>query len=251
MKITNWLLYLHTVPSLAEQMSIFFAQNLTFLRGHHPARPSQQKMADALGFKKSTLASWESGRANPSFEDLLRLAEYFEVSTDDLLTTNLAGQLARPWIKENNLRVLVSTVDSQNRENIEYVPVRAMGGYAEGYGDVGFINTLPPFQLPFLSPDKKYRAFPYEGDSMPPLREGCTVLGEFIENWQSLKSGTICLVVTQDEGVVLKKIFNYLDEKSLLVLKSTNERYSPYPVLQQDIREIWRFAGYFDTEFPR
>ena len=70
---------------------------------------------------------------------------------------------------------------------------------------------------------------------MPPLREGCTVMGEFVENWHSIKSGTICLVVTQDEGVVLKKVFNYLEEKGLMVLKSTNERYAPYPVLRDDI----------------
>ncbi len=230
---------------------MFFAQNLTFLRNQHEYRPSQQKLADALGFKKSTLAAWESGRANPSFEDMVKLADYFDVSADTLLRRNLSETAVRPWVREDNLRVLVTTVDTDNRENIEYVPVPAMGGYANGYGDVAFIGELPAFQMPFLSQDKKYRAFPYEGDSMPPLREGCTVMGEYVENWHTIKSGTLGLVVTQDEGVVLKKIFNYLDEKGILILKSTNERYAPYPVMLSDIREIWNFAGYFDTEFPR
>jgi transcriptional regulator with XRE-family HTH domain len=232
-------------------MSIHFARNLAFLRSQNAERLSQQKLADTLGLKKSTLAAWESGRSNPSFEDMLRLADYFKVSADDLLTSDLTARHARPWARDENLRVLVSTVDSGNRENIEYVPIRAMGGYAEGFGDMDFISELPAFQLPFLSQDKKYRAFPYEGDSMPPLREGCTVIGEFVENWHTIRNGTLCLVVTQDEGVVLKKVFNYLEEKGLMVLKSTNERYAPYPVLQTDIREVWRFAGYFDTEFPR
>jgi SOS-response transcriptional repressor LexA len=65
-----------------------------------------------------------------------------------------------------------------------------------------------------------------------------------------VKNGTICLVVTKDEGVVLKKVFNYLEEKQVLVLKSLNERYAPYPVRQDDIQELWRFAGYFEKEFP-
>ncbi|GHB64606.1 XRE family transcriptional regulator [Persicitalea jodogahamensis] len=228
-----------------------FNQNLGYLRTQYESRLSQQKLADALGFKKSTLAAWESGRANPSFEDMLKIADYFKISTDDLLTLDLSAAQEKPWIKEDNLRVLVTSVNSHNQENIEYVPVRAMGGYARGYGDVDYIGELPAFQLPFLSQEKKYRAFPYEGDSMPPLREGCTVMGEFVENWHEIKSGTICLVVTQNEGVVLKKIFNYLEEKGILVLKSTNERYSPYPVMLSDIQEIWAFAGYFDTEFPR
>ncbi len=228
-----------------------FNQNLAYLRSQHKFKLSQQKLADALGFKKSTLAAWESGRANPSFEDMLKIAKYFNISADDLLTLNLSDSQEKPWLREDNLRVLVTSVNSQNQENIEYVPVKAMGGYALGYGDVDYIGELPAFQVPFLSQEKKYRAFPYEGDSMPPLREGCTVMGEFVEKWHEIKSGMICLVVTQNEGVVLKKIFNYLEEKGILVLKSTNERYSPYPVMLSDIQEIWAFAGYFDTEFPR
>ncbi|HEV7348596.1 LexA family transcriptional regulator [Telluribacter sp.] len=229
---------------------MYFAQNLIFLRSQHQERPSQQKLADTLGFKKSTLAAWESGRAKPSFEDLLRLAEYFQVSTDDLLKQNLAERRAKPWLKEDNLRVLVTTVGHDERENIEYVPVKAIGGYPEGYGDVEYVAKLPVISLPFLSNDRKYRAFPYEGDSMPPMREGAVVFGEYIEYWEKIKSGTICLVVTKDEGVVLKKIFNYLEEKGVLVLKSLNERYAPYPVRREDILEMWLFAGFFDREFP-
>ncbi|GAB3171741.1 XRE family transcriptional regulator [Telluribacter humicola] len=229
---------------------MYFAQNIIFLRSQHPERPSQQKLADVLGYKKSTLAAWESGRAKPSFEDLLRLAEYFGVSTDDLLKKNLIEKQVRPWMKEENLRVLVTTVAQDNRENIEFVPVKAIGGYPEGYGDVDYVAQLPIFNLPFLSNDRKYRAFPYEGDSMPPMREGAIVFGEYVEYWEKVKSGTLCLVVTKDEGVVLKKVFNYLEEKGVLVLKSLNERYAPYPVRKEDILEVWQFAGYFDREFP-
>ena len=85
---------------------------------------------------------------------------------------------------------------------------------------------------------------------MPPLREGSVVFGEYIDQWDGVKHGTICLVVTKDEGVVLKKVFNYLEDKNVLVLKSTNERYAPYPVMGQDIQELWKFVGYFEAEFP-
>jgi transcriptional regulator with XRE-family HTH domain len=230
---------------------MYFAQNITYLRSQHPDRPSQQKLGDTLGVKKSTLAAWESGRAKPSFEDLLRLAGYFGVSADELLREDLAVKRSRPWLKEDNLRVLVTTVSKdEEQENIEFVPVKAIGGYTEGYGDVDYISALPNFNLPFLMTDRKYRAFPFQGDSMPPLREGAIVFGEYVEYWERIKSGTICLVVTKDEGVVLKKVFNYLDEKGVLVLKSLNERYAPYPVRREDILEVWLFAGFFDREFP-
>lgn len=227
----------------------FFAQNLIFLRNTLENKVSQQRLADELGLKKSTLAAYESGRAEPRYEELVRLSRFFGVTVDELLSKDLT-QAARQLRDQSSLRVLVTTVDSQNHENIEFVPVRALGGYAEGYGDVDFISDLPIFQVPFLPTDRKYRAFPYEGDSMPPLRDGAVVFGEYIDQWSAVKNGTICLVVTKDEGVVLKKVFNYLEEKQVLVLKSLNERYAPYPVRRDDIQELWRFAGYFEKEFP-
>lgn len=226
-----------------------FARNLVFLRTKMEGRVSQQRLADELGMKKSTLAAYELGRAQPSFDDLIRLATFFNIAIDGFLRKDLRND-SRSLAVNSELRVLVTTVDPQNRENIEFVPVRALGGYAEGYGDIDYINRLPAFQVPFLSHDRKYRAFPYEGDSMPPLREGSVVFGEYIDQWDGVKNGTICLVVTKDEGVVLKKVFNYLEDKGVLVLKSLNERYAPYPVRREEIQELWRFAGFFDSEFP-
>ncbi|MFN8349130.1 MAG: LexA family transcriptional regulator [Spirosomataceae bacterium] len=227
----------------------FFAQNLIFLRNTLENKVSQQRLADELGWKKSTLAAYESGRAEPRYDELVRLSRFFGITVDTLLSKDLT-RAARSSREVSPLRVLVTTVDARNQENIEFVPVRALGGYAEGYGDVDFISELPTFQIPFLPTDRKYRAFPYEGDSMPPLRDGAVVFGEYIDQWSAVKNGTICLVVTKDEGVVLKKVFNYLEEKQVLVLKSLNERYAPYPVRQEEIQELWRFAGYFEKEFP-
>lgn len=227
----------------------YFAQNLAFLRNQLSDKTSQQRLADLLGIKKSTLAAYEAARSEPSFADLVRFAAYFKVTIDSLLTTDLrAGQTKTE--RQSTERVIVTTVNFEGRENIEFVPIRALGGYAEGYGDVDFVQKLPVFQMPFLSRERKYRAFPYEGDSMPPLRGGAVVFGEYVENWQRIKNGVLCIVVTKDEGVVLKKIFNYLEDKGVLVLKSLNERYAPYPVRGEDILEIWQFVGYFDERFP-
>ncbi|MFT4031555.1 MAG: helix-turn-helix domain-containing protein [Siphonobacter sp.] len=227
----------------------YFARNLVYLRNRLDGRISQQKLADELGLKKSTWAAYESGRAEPRYGDLVKMADFFGVNVDELLRSDLSKEPSKK-IKTPELRVLATTVDSQNRDNVEFVPVKAMGGYAEGYGDIDFIGQLPAFNLPFLAKDRKYRAFPYEGDSMPPLKDGAIVFGEYIENWENVKNGTICLVVTIDEGVVLKKVFNYLVEKKVLVLKSLNERFAPYPVRQEDIKELWKFAGYFEADFP-
>jgi transcriptional regulator with XRE-family HTH domain len=232
-------------------MDTYFSQNLRFLRKSQSEKTSQEKFAEEIEIKKPTLGSYESGRAEPKYADLIKLAAYYNVNIGDLLTKDLSKQpLGQKTNTDNNLRVLATTVNSQNEDNIEYVPIKAVAGYVEGYGDVDFIEKLPVFNVPFLQKDKKYRLFPIEGDSMLPLKEGSLVFAEYVEDWTNVKNGTVCIIVTKDEGIVLKKVFNYLTEKNLLVLKSTNERFAPYPVMGKDINELWKFVGYFNNEFP-
>lgn len=230
-------------------MDTFFSQNLRFLRKRLTEKTSQEKLAELLGIKKPTLGSYESGRAEPKYADLIKIAQFFQVELDELLKENLEEK--KFFGSTNKLRILATTVDKNNEENIEFVPVRALAGYTSSYDNIDFIQELPSFQVPFLERDKKYRVFPIKGDSMLPLESGSLVFGEYIQDWNHIKDGTICIVVTKDEGVVLKKVINHLAEKNVLILNSTNKLYDPYPILGSEIQEIWRFAGYFHHEFPQ
>lgn len=231
-------------------MDTFFSQNLQYLRKSLEGKVSQEKMADELDIKKSTLSSYESGRAEPRYSDLLRLATYFKVSIDDLLTKDLAKPFVVSPISQDRLRVLATTVNKENEDNIELVSVKAVAGYTRGFADLDYVSLLPTFQVPFLSKQKKYRVFAVQGDSMLPLKDGSLVFAEYVENWEQVKNGTICVVVTKDEGVVLKEVHNYLAAKNVLILRSTNELYAPYPIFGEEILELWRFAGYYATSFP-
>ncbi|MNR31246.1 hypothetical protein D3C85_1487450 [compost metagenome] len=75
-----------------------------------------------------------------------------------------------------NLRVLAITVDRDNKENTEHVPVKAQGGYRAGHNDPEFIVTLPKFNFPNLPKGGSYRMFPTSGDSMLPIPEGSDVI---------------------------------------------------------------------------
>ena len=46
---------------------------------------SQLEIANLTGFAKNTVCAWEKGRAQPNFETLMKLADYFNVSIDYLL----------------------------------------------------------------------------------------------------------------------------------------------------------------------
>ena len=80
--------------------------------------------------------------------------------------------------------------------------------------------------------------------------EGSFVVGEFVQNWMTIRSGTPCIVVTKDEGIVFKVAHNLLETNQSFQLCSTNTFYKPYLVHANDILEIWKFVNYISPELP-
>ena len=228
-----------------------FAANLKFLRHHRGL--SQDLLALALDLKRPTLSSYENGVAEPGLELVKRIAAYFGVTLDTLLTVELASlpadRLAEatrgdaPDIHGRSLRILATSVSTDNEENVEVVPVSARAGYTAGYADPEFIASLPRMSLPFLSPQRKYRAFPVVGDSMPPVSQGSYVVSEYLPDWNVLRPGQFAVVVTRSEGIVFKKIYPDF-RNGHVMLYSTNPLYEPYRVPAGDIAEIWAFTAY-------
>jgi transcriptional regulator with XRE-family HTH domain len=70
-------------------MSIF-SKNLRYLRkrGNH----NQEDIALLFRKKANTIGNWENQKSEPALAELMKLAEYFQVSTEDLLLTDLASQ---------------------------------------------------------------------------------------------------------------------------------------------------------------
>ena len=233
-------------------------KNLKALRKYKSM--SQDQIAQALSMNRSTYSGYENGVALPNIENLISFSEYFKISVDDLVKKDFSGFLASDWqnysaswkddAKGIHLRVLAGLVDQNNEEMIEMIPEKARAGYVAGFSDPEFMKVLPTLQIPFLSKDRKHRAFPISGDSMPPVNNGSHVIGEFIQDWTQLKSGTACIVVTKEDGIVFKFVYNHLEENQSLLLVSSNPLFEPYSVKMKDIIEIWKFSAYFSKDLP-
>ncbi len=237
---------------------MYFADNIKFLRKRR--KRTQDDVANSLNAKRSTLSGYENRVAQPNMEVLMALSEYFNVAIDTLLKVDLQllseSQMRQlesgfdVFIKGKGLRVLVSTVDSENNDNIELVEEKAKAGYTTGYADLEYINELPVFQLPFLSKEKKYRTFQISGDSMLPVPDGAWVTGEHLQDWSQVKTGDACIIVTLDDGVVFKIVENCLEQDKELILHSLNPLFEPYVVPAENIREVWRFVHYISSDMP-
>lgn len=51
----------------------------------------QYELANRMGVKQASVSAWESGRAMPSAENLLKLADILECTVDALLGRNTAS----------------------------------------------------------------------------------------------------------------------------------------------------------------
>src|SRR5690606_26100835 len=101
------------------------------------------------------------------------------------------------------------------------------------------MEQLPHFHLPNLSQNATYRAFEIKGDSMLPLVSGTILIGAYVEQLMDIKNGKTYVLVTGTEGVVYKRVFNYLEENGKLFLSSDNELYKPFEIQGNDVLEVW------------
>ncbi len=237
---------------------MYFTSNIKFLRKRRGR--TQDDVAVALNLKRSTLSGYENGVAQPGIDILVSFSGYFNMSIDTLLKIDMSrlsesqlGELERgydAYIKGSNLRVLTTTVNSENRENIELVAEKAKAGYTTGYADPEYIGELPVFQLPFLSSKRKYRAFQLKGDSMLPIPDGSWVTGEFLQDWMNIITGKAYIVFTLNDGIVFKILENNIRKNGKLILFSLNPLYEPYEVHINEVKEIWKFVNYISNELP-
>ena len=194
---------------------------------------TQAALAEKLGVTRASIGAYEEGRAMPSYQFLLGLADLAGTRVDDLLRSSSRIKIAR----------------DEAPGQIPVVPIRAAAGYQKGFPDEEYVNELPHITLPFLGKGN-FRAFEITGDSMLPLTPGTIVIGEKLERLSDLKDGKTYVLVTRNEGIVYKRVFNHIRDRGVLSLVSDNKKYKPYSIDPMEIHEAWAARAYISLEFP-
>ncbi|MGE8555012.1 MAG: XRE family transcriptional regulator [Chryseobacterium jejuense] len=227
-------------------MSIF-ADNIRFLRGKRGL--SQHAFAnDILIISRDRYSKYESGRSEAPYEVLIKISKYFNISIDLLLTVDIRKYPLENILKlPDNRIVLPVVVDQLGNNSIEIVPQKASMGYLSGYSDPEYIEGLQRITLPFLT-SGKYRAFPAQGDSMPPFKDGSYIIGKYIENIEDLKPNKSYIFITLNHGISYKRFM--LRQEDSINVYADNKFYQPYNIPLREIVEIWQYAsGIFPEDF--
>lgn len=220
-----------------------FAKNLKYLRLSR--RLTQARLAIRLQMNASTIGSYENGRSLPRITSLQSMADFFDYPIDHLLKKDLTNP--RLKLEENegkNIRILPIVVDEENNEKISLVPIKASAGYSRGLTDGEFIGDLPTFSMPFqeLSPQRTYRVFQIEGDSMLPVPPKSYIICEYVQNWNLIDENKPYVVATKDEGVVFKRIKT--GDNGSFQMISDNQDYETYELNSEEILEFWKALGH-------
>lgn len=225
----------------------YLASNLRFLRKQKGI--TQNDLADQLDVQRTMISAYEDGRSEPKLATLQKICDLLEVGIEELIEHDIEMK-GRRVLQKRGMQILTIAADADDKENITLVAQKASAGYLNGFADPEFMESLPQFHLPNLSRQATYRAFELAGDSMLPLVPGTIVVGAYVDQLKQIKSGQTYVLVTQTEGVVYKRVFNYLAENGKLFLVSDNDQYKPYEVRGEDVLEIWEAKAFISTDFP-
>jgi transcriptional regulator with XRE-family HTH domain len=209
---------------------------------------TQEQFAEDLKVSRSRISSYEENRAIPPVDFLIDLSAYFKLPIDILIKTDMSKTRNSSFIEVGNRRVLFPiTVNGADEDLIEIIPIEASAGYLRGYDDPQYIEHLNKIKLPFL-PTGTHRAFPIKGDSMLPVKSGSYIVARFVENIRDIKSGKTYIVLTLNDGLVYKRVYDKTKEHNMLLLASDNKKYDPYYVAVEDVLELWEFTCCINTQ---
>ncbi|HEU4790248.1 MAG TPA: LexA family transcriptional regulator [Flavobacterium sp.] len=214
-----------------------FSDNIRTLRVKH--KISQEKLAENLCITRGRYVKYEDGTSEAPYDILKKIAHYYHISIDLLLSVDVRKIDTQDLLKlENNRLVLPIMVDKEGENFIEVVTQKVKAGYLNGYADPEYIESLQQISLPFLGTGK-HRGFPVEGDSMPPHEDGSIIIGRYVESLGEVLDGKTYIFITKSEGMVYKRLNK--NKKNALVLESDNRFYPNYEVKASDILEIWEY----------
>jgi len=222
-------------------------RNLKYLRKKKGA--TQNQVASAIDITRSALADYENGKSEPKASTLIKLAEHFNVNVHNLLNTDIDTPLFRKSSKESkslqnsDIRVVAITVQENHKQNIEFVPVAAIAGYAKSFHNPEYLKELTHFNLPNLS-EGTFRAFEISGDSMLPITDGSIIIGKYVEQYLEIENGKRYILILRDNGVVFKRVVNEVNQNKRLVLISDNPEYLPYTINITNVLEAWEAVSF-------
>ncbi|REH52576.1 DNA-binding XRE family transcriptional regulator [Tenacibaculum gallaicum] len=225
----------------------FFGKNIKKIRS--VKRLSQQAFAELFDLKRATLGAYEEGRSEPKIDTIIKIANYFSIPIDNLLTSELTVNNLLQF--KENLTLETEKISKETTTKIPCITKKVAIQYLEYYNKTSFIDDLPKIQLPINS-QKKLRAYIITNLEMANHDNGLypkdIVIGEFIPDniIKNLKNGELTLTLVKNELILRRLHIN--DDSITLCADHKNVPDKVFPL--KDIKELWKIQYVFFNRVP-
>lgn len=186
---------------------------------------TQSALAEELGVTQQAVGKWETGRSSPDPDTLLRLAEYFGVSTDSLL--------GREGARLGQVMPYVPASETQ-------IPV--VGSVRAGYGALAFEDSFGTESANVRDPENYFYLL-VKGSSMEPrIQDGDLAL---VHRQPVLDDGDLGVVVYGEGEGTLKKFFR---KGNAIVLQPFNSDYDTLILSGEELDHLYIAGKVVETK---
>ncbi len=127
-----------------------------------------------------------------------------------------------------------------------YVRSNGVKEYLANYQKADYLKSLPTISLPFINAEKS-RAFEAGNDF--PMRNSILV-GSYISDWSNVNDGKFYILVTTQQGVIYRRVYNQIKIKGALLLSSDNTAIPSFEISIKDVVEIWVVNSFISQQLP-
>lgn len=191
-----------------------FGKKLKALRG----TLTQEQLAEELNkkyetsYNKGMISKWENDKEEPRLDSIRIIADYFNVTLDELLGLTKDDQTV-------NESVALYEVVNSDQSNILYIPVVGTIAAGEPILAEQYIEGHIPVLDNFLSNHKDYFYLKVKGNSMNlEFEDGSFVL---VECTPTVESGQIAVVIVDGCEATVKKVI--LNNRFITLIPMSND----------------------------
>tara|TARA_R110002072_G_scaffold106447_2_gene232472 strand:+ start:16256 stop:17011 length:756 start_codon:yes stop_codon:yes gene_type:complete len=210
---------------------------------------SQQAFAELFDLKRGTLGAYEEGRSEPKIETIIKIANYFSIPIDDLLTKELTVNSLLKF--KGNLTLEHDAVKRESFASVPCITDSNFADYITHSHKEHFVVDLPNLMLP-VNPEKQFRGYTVQNLEMSTNDQGLfpkdIAIGEYIPPsvYKKLNNGILVLILTS-EALILRRLF--MTNKSI-VLRADHKNVDDIEMNLKDVKEMWRIRYVFYHRLP-
>ena len=221
----------------------FFGKNIKKIRGIK--RMSQQAFADIFELKRATLGAYEEGRSEPKIATLIKVANYFSISIDAILTKEITVNELLHF--NDAITTDVNQIVKSTLIEVPFVSVLNVLEFKDSFSGVSSYDSLPKLTLP-IQERRDCWHLRYKTCIWCLTKKVCilVMLLSVKRLMGDLEEGSVVMVLYKDIFCVRR----YTSSKSAHILKADHVHIAPLEVDKHEKVVFWKVCDVLLKRMP-